>query len=145
MKVLIQSAIPCLLAAAFFPAVLMAGNDANSSAQALAKAELIALDDAWVDAEVRGDRVVLEQLLDEAFLVTLASGRTLNRTEFIDYFDGEDMVPFTVTHDVIRVFGDMALVLDLSESGRTKFTWIALRREGRWRVVSETISRVEYP
>jgi len=36
--------------------------------------ELIALSDAWIDAEVRRDTGALERLLDERFLATFASG-----------------------------------------------------------------------
>lgn len=107
--------------------------------------ELISLDDAWVEAEVHGDRKALEQILHEDFLVTYASGRTVDRTSFIDAITSSKPAPFKVIHEVVRVQGDTALVIDKSESGKTKFTWVAIRRDGHWRVISETASRVEAP
>ncbi|MDH4043370.1 MAG: nuclear transport factor 2 family protein [Gemmatimonadota bacterium] len=63
-------------------AVLLMGPCARAAqaAGASAEAEIVALDDAWIDAEVRHDRPALERILDERFLVTFASGRTLDRT-----------------------------------------------------------------
>ncbi len=121
-------------------------DDITESATELSpEAELIALDDAWIDAEVSGDRKSLERILDEQFLATWASGRTIDRAAYIDYILSEKIPPFSVVHDVIRIYGDTALVIDISESGKTKFTWIAVNRDGQWRVISETFSRVESP
>lgn len=119
--------------------------DREATAESLAEAELIALDDAWIEAEVGGDRKALERILDEQFLATWASGKTIDRTAFIDYILSKEIPPFDVVHDAIRVHGDTAVVIDLSETGKTKYTWIAVKRDGRWRVISETISRVESP
>jgi len=105
--------------------------------------EVIAPDDAWVAAEVHGDRAALERILHEDFLATISSGRTIDRTTFIDMVISDPPAPFTVSHESIRVHGDTALVIDLSANGKTKFTWIAIRRDGMWRVISETFSRVE--
>lgn len=107
------------------------------------EAELIALDDAWIDAEVHGDRATLERILHEEFLVTYASGRTVDRATFITGIVASRPAPFTVTHEAIRVHGDTALIIDVSENGKIKFTWIAVKRDGQWRVISETASRVE--
>ena len=109
------------------------------------EAELIALDDAWIDAEVHGDGAALERILHEDFLVSFASGRTVDRTTFIDRITKNTPAPFTVKHKAIRVHGDTALVIDVSENGKLKFTWIALKRDGQWRVISETASRIESP
>ena len=117
----------------------------GATATSLAEAELIALDDAWIDAEVSGDRVSLERILDEQFLATWASGKTIDRTGYIDYILSKEISPFSVVHDAIRVHGDTALVIDITESGKTKFTWIAVKRDGQWRVISETFSSVESP
>ena len=116
---------------------------ADRSAESSPEAELIALDDAWIDAEVSGDRDALERILHEDFLATFASGRTIDRATFIDLIVDNPPAPFSVTHETIRVHGDTALVIDVSEDGKTKFTWIATKRDGQWRVISETFSRIE--
>jgi ketosteroid isomerase-like protein len=122
-----------------------ADTSTQTAAEPSPEAQIIALDDAWVDAEVRGDREALERILHEDFLVTYASGRTVDRTTFIDGILKAQLAPFTVIHKTIRVHGDTALIIDVSEDGKTKFTWIAIKRDGQWRVISETGSRVESP
>lgn len=107
------------------------------------EAEIIALDEAWIEAEVSGDISALERILHEDFLATFASGRTIEREAFIDLIVANPPAPFSVTHETIRVHGDTALVIDVSEDGKTKFTWIATKRDGQWRVISETFSRIE--
>jgi hypothetical protein len=113
------------------------------------EAELIALDKAWIDAEVQSDRDTLERILHEELLVTYPSGRTVDRTTYIEGILKSPPGPFTVTHESIRVHGDSALIIDvsedLSENSVYKFTWIAVRRDGQWRVISETISKVASP
>ena len=115
----------------------------DASAESSPEAEIIALDDAWIDAEVGGDREALERILHEDFLATFASGRTIDRTTFIDLVLANRPQPFSVVHESIRVHGDTALIIDVSANGKTKFTWIAVKRDGQWRVISETFSRVE--
>jgi hypothetical protein len=109
------------------------------------QAELVALTRAWIEAEVHRDQAALERILDERFLATYASGKTIDRSAFIDAIMRSKLEPFTVINQVIDVHGDTALVIDASENGKTKFTWIAVRKEGQWRVISETFSHVTAP
>ena len=110
-----------------------------------AEAELIALGEAWIDAEVLGDKAALERIIDEEFLVTYASGKTADRASFIEMILEAEIMPFEVIHDVIRVHGDTALMIDITTDRKTKFTWVAVKRDGRWRVVSETFTNVKPP
>lgn len=111
----------------------------------LAIAELMALDQAWIDAEVARDRPALELILDEGFLATLFSGRTIDREAFIEMILEANLEPFEVVHETVRVHGDVAVVIDTSPDGKVKYSWIAMKRDGRWRVISETFSRVQTP
>lgn len=69
----------------------------------------------------------------------------MDRAAYIDFIVGKEIAAFTVEHDVIKIHGDTALVVDISKSGKTRFTWIATRFDGQWRVISETFSKVEAP
>ena len=120
-----------------------AAETTNESLPSAAEAELIALDDAWIAAEIRHDKKMLERILDEEFLVTFASGKTVDRSSFIDFVMNAEISPFKVVHDVIQMHGDTALVIDLSEDGKSKYTWIAVKRHGQWRVISETFTTVD--
>jgi hypothetical protein len=115
---------------------------ANASSE---ETELVALSNAWIDAEVRHDRAALEQLLDERFLVTLSSGKTVGRAAFIDLIMKADIKPFEVFNEAIDVHGDTALVISTTKDQTIKFTWVAVKKEGRWQVISETLSRIAPP
>ena len=135
---------PCpMLLLTLFAYYAYAGESKDTEAATTPEAEIIALDDAWIDAEVRGDRSALERILHEDFLATFASGRTIDRATFIDRVLANKPAPFSVIHESIRVHGDTALIIDISANGKTKFTWIAVKRDGQWRVISETFTRVE--
>ena len=102
--------------------------------------ELKALDDAWIDAEVHHDRAALERILDERFMATLKSGETVNKTTFIDRILSLEIKPFVVQIEVMNIHGDAALVIGTSST--TKFTWVAVKKGGHWRVISETFSKI---
>ena len=107
--------------------------------------ELTALVEAWIDAEVQSDRSALEEILHEDFLSTFASGTTLDRASYIDFIVGLDISPFKVKNESMVQHGDTVVVIDVSESGTTKFTWVAVNRDGQWKVIAQTFSKVEGP
>ena len=107
-----------------------------------AREELTALVEAWIDAEVQSDAKALEKVLHEKFLSTFASGKTLDRSSYIDFIIGLDIPPFKVINESMVRHGETVVVIDVSESGTTKFTWIATRRDGNWQVISQTFSKV---
>lgn len=105
------------------------------------QAELVALSDAWIAAEVGHDRPALERILDERFLATFASsGETVDRSAYIEWILRTPLEPFTVVNEVIDIHGDTALVI--ATEGTTKFTWVAVRKDGEWVVISETFSKI---
>jgi hypothetical protein len=120
--------------------VLVAG--ASFAAAPGERSTLIALSDAWIDAEVGHDRAALERILDERFLATLSSGKTLDRTAYIDWIAKMTLDPFKVLNEVVNIYGDTAVVISTTTDRETKFTWIAVKRNSRWRVISETFSEV---
>ena len=104
------------------------------------ESELMALNDAWIDAEVHHDKAALERILDDRFIVTLKSGETVNKTTFINRILSMEIKPFVVVNEVMNIHGDAALVI--STSSATKFTWVAVKKGGHWRVISETFSKI---
>ena len=103
-----------------------------------ANEELMALDREWVEAEVKHDRKVLERILDDGFVATFTSGTTYDKPAYIAAVVGAPITPFEVIHDLVRVHGDTAVVIDrVGTAPGTKVVWIAIRREGRWRVIAE--------
>jgi len=106
------------------------------------KAEIIALDNAWIEAEVGQDQAALETILDERFLATFASGRTIDRATFISIVMQSDIEPFEVVHEEIRIHGNTAVVVDTSTDGKTKYTWVAVKKGKSWKVISEVFSKI---
>lgn len=112
------------------------------SVEPTVRAEMTALVESWIDAEVRSDGEALGEILHEAFLSTFASGTTLDRDAYIDFIIGLDISPFKVINESMVQHGEVVVVIDVSENGGTKFTWIAARQDGQWKVISQTFSRV---
>ena len=106
------------------------------------ESELIALNNAWIDAEVHHDKAALERLLDERFLVTNSSGKTVDRMTFVDHIMNTKIAPFEVLNETVNVHGDAALVISTTTDHTAKFTWIAVKKAGQWRVISETFSKI---
>ncbi|MCJ7558536.1 MAG: nuclear transport factor 2 family protein [Gammaproteobacteria bacterium] len=124
---------------------LCASAQAADTTMTLAESELIALDQAWIAAEVGHDRAALERILHEQFLNTFSSGKIVDRAAYIDWIMNTDIDPFEVVHEEIRVHGDTALVIDRTPSGTFQFSWVAVKRDGQWRVISESMSKVAPP
>jgi catechol 2,3-dioxygenase-like lactoylglutathione lyase family enzyme len=108
-----------------------------------AESEVLALDEAWVKAEVGHDQKALERILDEALVVTYASGKTVGRKEFIEQIVSRPVPPFEVAHDSVHIHGDTAVVIDrFGEGLKNKATWVAVKKSGQWRVISEHFSTI---
>lgn len=127
-----------ILALAMMSIVVLSQGSGNSKIEK----EIVALDQAWIDAEVKHDLAALEKILDPGFLITMSSGVTVNREAFIKRIMGAKINPFEVNHDSISVHGDTVVVIDSSIDRKTKYTWVAIKRKGSWRVISETVSTV---
>jgi len=105
------------------------------------QSELIVLSDAWIAAEVGHDKAALERILDVRFLATFASsGKTIDRSDYISWIMKTELEPFTVKNQVVNIHGDAAIVI--STEAATKFTWVAVRKDGQWVVISETFSKI---
>lgn len=105
-------------------------------------AELVALGAAWTEAEARQDRPALERLLDERFRATLSNGRTIDRRAYVASVIEKSAEPFRVSNEFVEVHGDTGLVIAKSAGGANKLTWVAVRREGQWHVISLTFTTV---
>ena len=115
---------------------------------------ILALDDAWVKAEIAHDRQTLERILDESMVVTYAglddvialpytSGTTVGRKEFIDQILSRPIPPYEVVHDSVNIHGNTAVVVDRFGDGlRTKVMWVAVKKKGHWRVIAEQFTSV---
>jgi hypothetical protein len=109
------------------------------------ESEILALSDTWIQAEVRHDKGTLERILDERFLATLISGKTIDKDGYIKWITSAPVDPFEVVDKVINVHGDTALVIGVIKGDPLKVTWVAVRRGGVWRAISLTVSNIPAP
>jgi hypothetical protein len=130
-------------AALALAALTLLGGQAKAASMPKAEQEITALIDRWVEAEIHHDRTTLEEIIDPAALFTYQSGRTGSRDEFIEMILKANIPPYSVNHEKILVTGDTAVSIDTD--GGTKFTSVMVRRDGRWRVISETFSKIAKP
>lgn len=107
--------------------------------------EIIALSDAWIQAEVNHDKSTLERVLDEKFLVTLTSGETIDRRAYVQSIMSEKIDPFAVAMEAIKIHGDVALVIGVIREDNLKVSWIAVRKGGFWKAISLTFSKLSIP
>jgi ketosteroid isomerase-like protein len=111
----------------------------------------------WANALVKGDIAFTEDLLADDYVGTAPDGRRLTKTQTLDEFragafKSESMV---VDRIKVRVFGDTAVVtLDQTEKsryqgrdiiGRSKWTDIYMKRNGKWQLVANHGSGVDQP
>jgi len=134
-----------LAAAALLLSQRVSADSRIDSVEPSVRAEMTKLVEAWIDAEVQSDAKALEEILHEDFLSTFASGTTLARDAYIDFIVGLDIPPFKVINESMIQHGKVVVVVDVSESGTTKFNWIAIKQGDRWKVVSQTFSNIKSP
>ena len=129
------------ISAAFLVASCVhAGDLPTEMENELARDQLIALERDWIEAEIDKDRARLERVLHPRFVSTFQSGTTVDREAYIDIILGMDLPPFTVSGHRIELHGDTAVVVDTLDGGDTKFTWVAVKRAGEWKVIAQTFS-----
>ena len=107
--------------------------------------EVIALSDAWIQAEIAHDKGTLERVLDEQFLATLTSGRTIDRRAYIEWITSSQIDPFVVDKEAIKIHGDAALVIGIVKGENLKVSWVAIRKSGTRKAISLTFSKVSPP
>jgi len=91
------------------------------------KSEIIALSDAWIRAEVSHDKGKLERVLDDQFLVTLASGKTIDKRAYVESIMSEKIDQFVVVKEAIKIHGNVALVVGVIKAENLKVSWVAVR------------------
>jgi len=111
----------------------------------------------WANALMKSDIAFTDDLLADDYIGTAPDGRRLTKTQTLDEFragafKSESMV---VDRIKVRVFGDTAIVtLDQTEKsryqgrdiiGRSKWTDIYMKRNGKWQLVANHGSGVEAP
>ncbi len=110
--------------------------------------ELIAIEDEWRTARIKGDVAFLERLYAPELRFTGANGAVIDRATDIAGFASGAIKPESIERSDMRIsiYGDAAVVIgrdDLKGSyngvvggGAVRFTHVYVRREARWQLVA---------
>ena len=111
-------------------------------------ADIIALENAWTQAEVHNDADALDKLMDKTFVVTQPDGSMQTEAETIAYVrDKSNHWDIVVSENMkVHVYGDTAVVTGTyHEKGASAgkpfdnhgfFTDTWIRRSGKWRCIA---------
>ncbi len=122
----------------------------------IAKAEqqVLDLDRAWADAEVKHDEAALRRILDDQFVATFGTGKPYDREGFIKVVIGGNPDP-TESQDLsdrmVRIDADTAVIVETdtvrgTDEGKAytsvyRLTTVYIRRNGRWVALAEHLVR----
>ena len=112
-----------------------------------AEDELRALDRTWAHAEMTHDAAALDRILDDGYVATFSSGKTLDKAAFIQTIMriAFDSATKSVV-DAIHIHGDVGVVVErFGVALDTKVTWVAIKTGGRWRVIAEQLTKIAAP
>ena len=60
----------------------------------------------------------------------------------MDAVKNTDMPLFRDVPDVIQIHGDTALLINSSEELDIKVTWVTVKKDGQWRIISMTFTLI---
>jgi uncharacterized protein (TIGR02246 family) len=151
-----------LLASVLLAAVLLvvsavrAGSStaAAGSSSTGAEAEVRAVEQKWVDAELRRDAATVAQLLDDKFLFIVGTRPPKDKEQFVKAVPTFTSISQVLSQQIVRVNGDTAVIWgrDTGEWPRPdgtrrtenwRYTSIYIRRNGAWRAFAEHMVREE--
>src|SRR5215203_5421053 len=127
--------------------------------QSKTEAELMQLERDIGEANIRRDKAFFERVEADEFIFTDSAGGITTKAEDVASLDkpaGEfNLISYTVDEMKVFVYGKTAVVTgraatvsrskDREVTGKTRFTDVFVRREGRWQLVAGQSSRIREP
>lgn len=130
----------------FAALALLAGSGGSAQTPRSVEQELMALDQAFNDAQVKKDRATLERLWADDYSYTHSNGSVMNKAQDIaDTMSGGMTWTAAKLDDLhVKLYGEVGIVtgrLTMQGSakryaaGPRRFTDIFVKRNGRWQLV----------
>ena len=123
-----------------------------------AEKEVLAVNKAWADAQVKGDLEALDKLFAEEMIVTSGNGALRDKKgELADAKPHPDFKTyFFNTEDLrIKIYGKTAIVTGHAKwrtsfkgkdsDNERRFTCVYVKRDGRWQMVALQVTRIAKP
>jgi ketosteroid isomerase-like protein len=132
--------------------VMSTAGYASISAATLSDAqrEVLEVERAWSDAEIKHDVVALRRILDDRFIATFGAEVSLNKQQFINAIIDETMVSQEPSEATVIVDGDVAVIVDTFTTRGTennqpytriyRITSTYIKRHDRWTALAEQIA-----
>ncbi len=113
---------------------------------------VLAVEDAYVAAELARDGAALRRLVDDRFVFNASDGTTSDKEALIEGVLGMHMVGQTISERSVLVEDHVALVFGTTElrfaapgepetHSRLRYTSTYIRREGAWRLLALQMQR----
>ena len=149
-----RNLIILVLAVAVSPLALSQTANKKNNPNRQAEQEVLKVNKEYNDAIVRRDAAAFDRLLADDFTFTTPDGQVTGKAEEIAFAKSGDLKFESAQNDEVkvRVYGDAAVVTGryaakwsykgqaFSETGR--FTSTYVKRNGRWQVVADHMSRI---
>jgi quercetin dioxygenase-like cupin family protein/ketosteroid isomerase-like protein len=137
-------ALPILLV---LPTLACAAARASAPSVATAEREILDLERAWGDAEVRRDAAALDAILDDRFVFTYGAEAPVDKATILKrILANDDPTPSTTTEQHVIVHGDVAITTGVDTVDRVvdgkpakksfRHTTTFAYTDGRWRALA---------
>lgn len=141
--------------AAFAASSLAAGADTDmSGVMPLSEEQRVAaLEDEWLDAEVKHDEATLQRVIGDRYTMNLSNGTTLGKEQYIADILSGTMLSASITERTVLVEGDTAVtfgtvnVVDPPVDGKDspprsgRYTLVYVKRDGQWKALAFHIGK----
>ena len=109
--------------------------------------QVLAVEDAWIDAEIRHDEAALRRVMHDRYTVNRSNGTTAGKEAEITRLLASNMMSATLTERTVVVDGDTATtfgtvtVVDPADGAgamttAARYTLTYVRRQGQWRALA---------
>jgi hypothetical protein len=109
--------------------------------------QVLALEDEWIDAEIRHDEATLRRVMDDSYTVNRSDGTTMGKEAEIARLLASDMTSAALTERTVLVqadtaitFGTVTVKTPADDAGTVasaaRYTLTYIRRRGQWRALA---------
>jgi ketosteroid isomerase-like protein len=109
--------------------------------------QVLAVEDAWIDAETRRDEAALRRIMDDRYTVNRSDGTTVGKEAEVVRLLGSNILSATLSERSVLVDGDTAVTFGTvnvtmpadgagTVTSAARYTLTYVRRNGHWRALA---------
>ena len=146
-------ALSLIVAIILFAHVGLAAGE-SSTRELTESQQVLAVERAWIDAEVSHDEAVLNRVLDDRFVLNSSSGTPGTKAALIAAVLQMNMVSQTLTDQAVLVDGDTAVVMGTAHftfavegkdnaTSASRYITTYIKRDGQWRALALQMNTID--